>query len=376
MAFHGRSQGWTGYRILAAPGWVAGVVACFLAMMWPLPARAENHPALNPPHVELELVAPAPRALPLAVAPTTEWTFHKTADSSHPDGTEQQMMWLMNRARSDPSAEGNWLATSTDPDVAGGRTYFGVDTAKLIQEFNGYAAKPPAAFDVRLYNAAKEHSQDLINRDAQDHTGQIEAVNASGFQWLAYRGNVFSYAASGLNAHAAYNIDWGNEPDGMQTGRGHRMAIMSVDGDYTNVGLATLPESNPATSVGPQVNTGNYCKANTGYADHYNTFIVGTVWQDQDGDDMYDPGEGMSGVTVTPSGGVYYAITSNGGGYAIPVTSNGNYTITFSGGGVNTTRKTITFSGQSVLVDLKYTGQAATPADILFLLKLLLLDDN
>jgi len=50
----------------------------------------------------------------------TEWTYHKSADGSHPDGTEQQLMWLMNRARSNPTAEGVWLATKSDPDVEGG----------------------------------------------------------------------------------------------------------------------------------------------------------------------------------------------------------------------------------------------------------------
>ena len=55
-------------------------------------------------------------------------------------------------------------------------------------------------------------------------------------------------------------------------------------------------------------------------ANHYNQFIVGTVWNDIDWDGMYDPNEGIGGVTVTPDSGTYYAITSNSGGYAIPVT--------------------------------------------------------
>ena len=84
-------------------------------------------------------------------------------------------MWLMNRARANPPAEGVWLATSTDPDIADGRNYFSVNTTVLQNEFNGYSAKPPAAFDVRLYNAAKAHSDDLIARDAQDHNGQFDS---------------------------------------------------------------------------------------------------------------------------------------------------------------------------------------------------------
>ncbi len=42
---------------------------------------------------------------------------------------------------------------------------------------------------------------------------------------------------------------------------------------------------------------------------HYNQFIVGTVWKDLDWDGMYDTNEGLGGVTVTPDAGTYYAIT-------------------------------------------------------------------
>jgi hypothetical protein len=284
-----------------------------------------------------------------------EWAFHKTADGLHPDGREQQVMWLMNRARTNPPAEGYWLATSTDPDIADGRDWFGVNKTVLQNEFNGYLAKPPAAFDVRLYNAAKAHSDDLIARDAQDHTGQFARVDTAGFKYWAIRGNVFVWADNSLNAHGAWNIDWGSGTvDGMQTTRGHRKAIMSLDGDYTNVGVALVYENNPATSVGPFVSTGNYCKANTSYPDHYNQFIVGTVWRDLNGNNRYDPGEGIGGVTVRPSAGTYYAVTSAAGGYAIPVTmAPGTYPVTFAGGAGGT--KSVTIGSGSALLDLLTT---------------------
>jgi len=79
----------------------------------------------------------------------------------------------------------------------------------LQNEFAGYDAKPPAAFDVRLYNAAKAHSDDLIMRDAQYHTGQFDRVTEAAFSFTAARGCVFSFARSSLYAHAGFNIDWG-----------------------------------------------------------------------------------------------------------------------------------------------------------------------
>ncbi len=283
-----------------------------------------------------------------------EWTFHKNADGSHPDGTEQELMWLMNRARSNPTIEGQWLAAETDHDVAGGRNYFEVNLTALRNEFAALDPKPPAAFDIRLYEAARSHSLYLISENAQNHNGQFDRINNAGFHYTAARGNVFSYAKSGLNAHAAFNIDWGgNDGSGMQTGRGHRMAIMSVDGDYANVGIAAVAESDNNTKVGPLVITGNYCKANTGYSDHYNVFLVGTAWRDENGNDRYDPGEGIAGITVTPDGGGYYAITGNSGGYALPI-NDGSYAVSFHGAALpQDETRNITITGKSVLLDLK-----------------------
>jgi len=304
--------------------------------------------------------------LPLVYKPRPEWIFHKTADNLHPDGNEQQLVWLMNRARANPVQEGFWLATSSEVDIAGGRSYFGVNLNVLQSEFASYAAKPPAAFDVRMYNAALAHSNDLIVRDAQDHNNQFALIDQAGFKCLSGRGNVFSYARSSLYAHAAFNIDWGgNDGTGMQTGRGHRMAIMSVDGNYTNVGFAMVPENNPNTSVGPLVTTGNFCGANSYYPDHYNQFIVGTVWRDNNSNARYDPGEGVGNVKVEPNLGEYYAVTANSGGYTIPVQSSGLYTITFSGAANSVV--TVTINSVSLLVDLKLpaaVGIKAMQSDI------------
>ncbi|MGV8073292.1 MAG: hypothetical protein AB2L11_01830 [Syntrophobacteraceae bacterium] len=310
------------------------VCLTLLCYLYPSPGMAENFPEPGPPHVDLKLQAPSSAEILLeATPPSVEWTFHKTADGAHPDGNEQQFMWLMNRARANPTQEGVWLATMDDPDVAAARTYFDVDLDLLQSEFTSIDAKPAAAFDVRLYYAAKSHSDYLVSIDGQEHTGQFDRIGAAGFHYMSARGNVFSYSKTALYGHAGFNIDWGYGSDGsgMQDGRGHRMAIMSIDGSYTNVGIAAVPESNPGTEVGPLVVTGNYCSANESYSDHYNLFIVGTVWEDKDGDSFYDPGEGIGGVTVTPSQGTYYAVTADSGGYAIPLNSGGSYQVTFSG---------------------------------------------
>ncbi len=153
----------------------------------------------------------------------------------------------------------------TDPDIAAARSFWHVDTTVLQNEFAAIPAKPPAAFDVRLYNAAKAHSDYLISIDAQNHTGQFDRIDAAGFEFTSAAGIVYSYSEHTVYGHAGFNIDWGPGSDGTQDPPGHRNAIMSVSGNYTNVGYAVVAESNPATQVGPQVITGNLCYANTGY---------------------------------------------------------------------------------------------------------------
>ncbi len=325
--------------------------AVFTAIaQWPDGHMPEpDPPAVHQPPVE----RPFFRALAEPASSDTEWTLHKTADNQHPDGIEQQMTWLMNRARTNPTREGIWLATMNDPDVDGARDYFDVNLDVLQDEFSTIQAKPPAAFDVRLYQAARAHSDYLVANDSQNHDGQLDRVVDAGFAYLSYRGNVFSYTRSGIHGHAGFNIDWGEGDAGMQSGRGHRQAIMSIDGDYTNVGLSVVAEADPATGVGPLVTTGNYCLANTSQTNHFNRFLVGTVWRDLNANDQYDPGEGMGGISVRPDRGAYHAVTADSGGYAMPLLEAGTYMVSFSGSGISgETIRTVTVDSQSLLLDL------------------------
>jgi hypothetical protein len=317
----------------------------FMAVAEPDPPRIEEPDKTSPGWFG--------KATSQSTAVMVEWTYHKTMDNEHPDDSEQQLLWLTNRARANPGQEGQWLATVDDYYIDMARSYFDVNLGVLQDEFESYAVEPPAAFDVRLYNAAKVHSEDLIRRDAQDHNQQFDRIDAAGFVYTQARGNVFSYAYTALFGHAAFNIDWGaGDGTGMQPGRGHRKAIMSLDGNYTNVGVAVVEEHEPSTGVGPLVITGNYCSADPNEPDHYNRFIVGTVWSDLNSNGLYDPDEGIGGVTVSPDEGSFYAVTANSGGYAIPILVPGEIAVTFSGSSLeDEVVQPITVGSDSVLVD-------------------------
>jgi hypothetical protein len=287
-------------------------------------------------------------------SPTIEWTMHKSNDGTIPSAEEQKMVWLMNRARSQPTEEGIWLAESQDQDVAGGREYFNVDTGKLRTDFAAFPVRAPAAFDIRLHGASKAHSENLIDRDAQDHDGQIALVDQFGFNCNGGRFSVFAYANSALNTHAALNIDWGGPASngGVQEPPGHRYAIMDeFSVSLSNVGLALVADSDPGTSLGPKVFSGAYCHAG-GTA--HNRFLVGTVWMDSNDNGEYDEGEGIGGVHVLPESGTYYAITSHAGGYAIPIDEPATFDVVFSGGGLGqrTATRSVVVGEDSVLLDV------------------------
>ncbi len=272
------------------------------------------------------------------------------------------MLWLTNRARRNPTREGIWLARSKEFSVGFARDYFRVNRTALLKAFSRIRPRPPAAFDVRLYRAALAHTKVQIQKDVQDHIGQVERIDDEGFYWDQIRYNVFSFADNALNAHAGFNIDWGpGTSSGMQQPPHHRLGVMSVDGEFSNVGIAGLRETNPGTRVGQYVVSQNFCRAASDRPDHYNAFIVGTVWRDANANDRYDPGEGIPNVTVSPSLGDYFAVTSNAGGYAIPVTQSGRMQVRFSGPSIEAAQYDVSAADVSVLLDhkLNANGSAA-----------------
>jgi hypothetical protein len=86
------------------------------------------------------------------------------------------------------------------------------------------------------------------------------------------------------------------------------------------------------------------------------------VWRDTNGNRLYDAGEGLAGVRVTPEQGAYFAVTGAAGGYSLPVTLPGTFTVAFSGGPVGAGAVfTVTVGLESVLRDYEFVPGAANP---------------
>jgi uncharacterized protein YkwD len=302
----------------------------FSATAEPVPTSGPT-PQAPPPAPPIEQVTPTPA---------------QTTDSHSPKGstlysigqpTDEEQLYLeyLNRMRANPSAEGQRLATTSDPNVTSAYSSFGVDLNLMQAEFSTNPAVPPVAMNAQLTAAARWHSGDMFTNIYQGHYQTVGSqvldpggrMTANGYSWSTYGENVYSYADSVFYGHAGFAVDWGPGIGGMQDPAGHRASMLY--GGFREVGIGVYDGVNG--SVGPQLVTQDFATLLSGAG----PLITGVVYYDFNGNGFYDIGEGIGGVTVNTPGSKYYSITADSGGYAIPVTSNGSYNVSFSTAGLN-----------------------------------------
>jgi hypothetical protein len=313
-------------------------------------ARAEKAPPPAPP-----VVTSAPDSFELPTAPTAQ-----LYSIGNPTNEEQFYLELINRARANPPAEGLRLATTTDPNVLGAYTSFGVNLVLMQAQFALIPSAPPLSMNATLTTAARAHSQNMLQNNYQGHNGPDGSLTTrlqgyiAGANGYSLGENVYAYSKSVWYGHAGFEVDWGGSvaTGGMQSPPGHRQNIHSTG--FREVGIGVVLGSNGG--VGPQLVTQDF-----GSLGGQLPFVTGLVYRDLNSNGFYDPGEGVGGVTVTISNADSYAVTANSGGYSVPVPGSGNYTVTFSGGSVPTNQKSVSVvNAQNVKADYVVTG-SATP---------------
>jgi hypothetical protein len=290
-------------------------------------AKLPSVPVIPPPPA-MEPVS-NPDAAPAFRSRTNLWSIGNPTDS------EQLYLELINRARANPTAEGVRLAALTDPDVVASYNYFSVNLATMQSEMAALVVAPPLAMNEKLLQSARSHSNDQYTNQFQGHSGSDGSNITTRFNRVGYSAsyaaeNVYATSKSPAFGHAGFEVDWGSGPGGMQTGRGHRAIIHA---GFREVGIGIRAGTNG--SVGPEVVTQDFgVPAGAAFP-----FVTGVAYYDFDGDNFYDPGEGIGGVTVNVQGASYHAVTSASGGYAVPVPAGAaQRTVTFSGNGFNSTQ--------------------------------------
>ncbi|MBK9246796.1 MAG: CAP domain-containing protein [Ignavibacteria bacterium] len=311
-------------------------------------------PAPNPPVMVMPdnttIVKPASNP-PVMVMPEmynknkSEKTLAPTATLySHGDPTpiEQVLLEYINRARANPKDEGIRIYNTTDPYILSNASRCGVNMKTVRDEFATYPVKPPIAFNKNIITAARLHSDWMVETGIMDHVGRngstfSQRMVAAGYTSTGASGeNIFKDARDPWFSHLGFQIDWCN-PD-----LGHRQNIMNFSGGaYKEMGIGVTPHS-------------GMIAVTHDFGSQLNSFICGVVYKDNNNNNFYDIGEGLSGVTITASKGNYYAVSSTSGGYAIPVEpgTTGSVTIEAKGGALGSTVvKNAVLSGQNVKVD-------------------------
>ncbi len=252
-------------------------------------------------------------------------------DIGEPTPEEQFFVELVNRARANPTAEGQRLATVDDVLLQNTFVSFGVDLNMMKAEFAALAAGTPLSISKALTSAARLHTADMYAHGFQGHTGSDGRTAQQRATDAGYSGsvaeNVFASIVSPLYGHVGFEVNWGSfdSVGGMQRGRGHRTNIHNTNFREIGIGVLDGLTINGPTQVGPKAVTQKLAVAST-----LKQFVTGVAHFDLNGNLFYDMGEGVGGVTVTVAGVNHFAITSGSGGYSVPVPGNGSYTVTFS----------------------------------------------
>ena len=227
-----------------------------------------------------------------------------------PTALEQKMLELINRARMNPTQEGVLLDGVNTAYSRDARTRKPSFFANLRGEFASYPAVPPLAFNNKLIQASRAHSQDMLTRNFFAH------VNPSGQDPTA-RGAAVGYdsgvgenidgagATTGdevLQGHYGFMVDY----DNIDTSHplGHRLNVL--DSSYTEVGVGMAGSYSPG-------------RITQDFGGPARAYILGVAYGDANGNGAYDPGEGRAGITVRPDIGNYFTVTSTSGGFAIPI---------------------------------------------------------
>lgn len=293
----------------------------------------------------------------------------------NPSDEAQLYLEYINRARADALAEAQRLASETDPDITSAYSFFGVTGANIINQFQWYVNQnhedfaqyaQPLSFNEKLNTAALLHSQDMFAHQFQGHDSSSnppapltpfgslgDRLDAVGYNGSAGE-NVYSYASSPREGHAAFDVDWGHVTNfgdfynpafngqGMQNQAGHRLNIHNPS--FKEIGIGVVNGVNE--SVGPQIVTQDF--GDPGDV----TFVTGVVYEDLNGNAFYDIGEGRSGVRIDVEGSAYFAVSSDSGGYSVPVQGDGVYNVLFSGGGFGSFMTTANIvGGANVKID-------------------------
>lgn len=259
-----------------------------------------------------------------------------------PTAQETLIVELINRARFDPSGEAARYGIGLNDGVS--------DTQITTTR------KQPLAINLFITDAARAHSQWMLDNDIFSHVGE----NGSSFRTrLSAAGYVFvNPSISGENISrrgiVEPTIDLTEsaflQHEGLFKSADHRINIMLPNFREVGVGqkqgLFFVAQS--GVDYLTSMITENFAISGTSY------FLTGVIYADANGNEFYDVGEGLDGITISINDKSYPVYTS--GAYSIPL-SNGTYDLVITGASLTAEiNYRVTVNSANVKLDVIKTG--------------------
>ncbi|RWI13893.1 CAP domain-containing protein [Mesorhizobium sp.] len=230
---------------------------------------------------------------------------------------------------------------------------------ELINAARAKAGVQPLAFDNDLSEAAEGHSRWMLATDTFSHTGSggsspTQRMKAAGYTLAGSWATGENIAWATTRSPTGYNDEIQLLHNNLMNSSGHRANILN--GNFREVGLGFEVGDYRGRSSG--FVTENFAKTGS------DLFLTGVAIDDKDGDKFYDPGEGLSGLTITAkssTGTTFTTKTMAAGGYDLAL-KPGTYTVTFSGAGIEASTRTVSVGSKNVKLDLVDPKQGAVAA--------------
>ncbi|WP_200193990.1 CAP domain-containing protein [Halorhodospira abdelmalekii] len=254
------------------------------------------------------------------------------------------MLELINRARENPLAEAQRYDIDLNEDLDPGTI--------------SASAKQPLFMNLTLVEAARAHSDWMLDTDTFSHTGVDgsspgDRIAAAGYDLVAPWGwgeNVSWRGTTGsLDDHVKPNLaSYIDEQHGsLFLSSGHRKNIMAEGFREIGVGQSLGKfTSGDSTIYSASMITQKFAFSGD------DIFLGGVAYKDSDGDNFYSLGEGLEGIKFSlPDLGLEVE-TLNTGGYQLAVPS-GTHQVVVSGEGLqNSYSKEVTLSDKNKKLDL------------------------
>jgi hypothetical protein len=273
---------------------------------------------------------------------------------------ELHFLYELNRARHDPPA---WAVEQG----LGARTGGDGQPTTLV----GVAPRPPLALNELLLGSSGFKAEEMAANDYFAHQSQVgpgflwpnELVrNGFGYplpQMFPAPGGGFFLLPDDFNSIESLACGFGSGTNDLTLAI-HALTFLIVDADVPSLGHRThLLATNDFNSIFTEAAAGygsdvsaacrNYWAFHTGVTDPPGRFLTGVAFDDGDGDDLFDPGEGLAGVTV--SVGAEQTTTNDAGGWSLAV-ADATHAVSCAGGGfAGTGSAPVAVSGANRQVD-------------------------